>query len=929
MKKIGIPLEGFAQAAAEAAKEGAVLLRNEDHMLPIGAEEKISLFGRCQIDYYRSGTGSGGMVQVPYTTNLLDSLREKSKVVNEKLAGVYEAWIQEHPFDNGGGSWASEPWNQAEMPIEERLVKEARTVSEKAIVVIGRTAGEDQDNADISGSLRLTEAEEQLLMTVNASFDQVAVIFNMPGIINMDFLENEKIASHIKALMYVWHGGMEGGNAAADLLLGNAVPSGKLPDTIAARISDYPSAPYYGGRERNLYVEDIYVGYRYFETFHPEQVLYEFGYGLSYTDFAISTERAEIKDNQIQIKVTVQNIGKVYQGKEVVQVYYEAPQGKLGQPARQLLAYGKTALLEPGASQELTFAIDIARMKTYDDSGSSGERSSYVMEAGEYHIYVGSSIRQTKKVLTYVQESLAVVETLTEALAPYWDFPRMKPGIRREDGTYEVSFEKVPARTVSLGERIQEHLPAEIPWTGNKGILLQDVKAGKATLDAFVAQLTKEELTTLVRAEGMDHPHVTAGTAAAFGGVGESLSEYGIPLGCAADGPSGIRMGADYKATQVPIGTLLAASFNDEMVEQLYVLEGKELLRNEIDTLLGPGMNIHRNPLNGRNFEYFSEDPLLTGNMASAVLRGIAEGGASGTVKHFACNNQETGRTLVDSVVSERAVREIYLRGFEIAVKEGGAQSIMTSYNPVNGHWAASNYDLNTTILRKEWGFEGIVMTDWWAKMNNVEEGGPSDERSLRDMVRSGNDLYMVVNNFGAEANSAEDNLPSSLAAGTLTVGELQERAKNICGFLMNTQALHRPRKPAAGIYTLQPLASLEEGQLPMTVLEETGADSDQTLTAALAVEMGKTAYLQVKTPGVYNVLVHMMSVDFNTAQVACEFYGNDMKITNIAARGSEGRWMSQKLIRMDLQIGFYSFRVEEAKPNLIVDGIRFERVKQ
>ncbi|MGL4372908.1 MAG: glycoside hydrolase family 3 protein, partial [Turicibacter sp.] len=341
-------------------------------------------------------------------------------------------------------------------------------------------------------------------------------------------------------------------------------------------------------------------------------------------------------------------------------------------------------------------------------------------------------------------------------------------------------------------------------------IKLQDVKKGLASLEDFVAQLSNEELATIVRGEGMSSPKVTPGTAAAFGGVSHPLLAYGIPVACAADGPSGIRMDSGHKATQVPIGTLLACSWNLELVEDLYTFEGRELVSNQIDTLLGPGINIHRHPLNGRNFEYFSEDPLITGRFAAAVTSGIKTGGSCATVKHFACNDQEAARVDVDSVVSERALREIHLKGFEMAVKDGGAVSIMTSYNPINGHWAASNYDLNTTILRGEWDYSGIVMTDWWAKMNHPMTAGAAGKEYTSYMVRAQNDLYMVVENNGAQSNVANDDTKEALANGSLTVGELQRCAMNICRFVMNALVFDREMTESEAIKTFKSAAQLE-----------------------------------------------------------------------------------------------------------------------
>lgn len=286
----------------------------------------------------------------------------------------------------------------------------------------------------------------------------------------------------------------------------------------------------------------------------------------------------------------------------------------------------------------------------------------------------------------------------------------------------------------------------------------------------------------------MCSPKVTPGTAAAFGGVTRSLADFGIPCGCCADGPSGIRMDCGTQAFCLPNGTCLACSFNEELVRQLYEMEGAELRRNHIDILLGPGMNIHRHPLNGRNFEYFSEDPLLTGKMAAAQIRGLGEYQVTGALKHFAANNQEFHRSQYNSVVSERALREIYLKGYEIAVKEGGAYAIMTTYGAINGLWTAGNYDLLTTILRREWGYDGLVMTDWWAKIN--EEGQAPTAKNLAAMVRSRNDVYMVVQD--SERNSGQDNLEESLTDGTLKRSDLLVCAMNILKVLMRSAVMDR-----------------------------------------------------------------------------------------------------------------------------------------
>lgn len=923
-QKYGVPLEGFAEFSRVVAAEGAVLLKNEGQVLPFQASDNVAIFGRTQVNYYRSGTGSGGSVHVSHTTNLLDGLRSKKNMaVNEQLAAVYESWIEQNPFDNGGGGWAAEPWHQKEMPLTGELVAEARAKSNKAVVVIGRTAGEDQDNANEPGSYQLNDEEKAMLKQVAAYFEQTVVVLNVSNIIDMSWLNDEGYTYPIPCVIYAWQGGMEGGNAIADVLAGEVTPSGKLTDTIAYSIEDYPSTSNYGNEFKNLYQEDIYVGYRYFETFCPDKVQFEFGYGLSYTQFEVKPEEAKLitKDGvtSAAIDVTVTNTGTVFAGKEVVQVYYEAPQGTLGQPAKALAAFGKTKLLQPGESQRLTVNFPVHSMASYDDAGVTGHPSAYVLEAGTYRLYAGTSVKTLTEVGVegkdgYIVETLQVVEQLEEAMAPTEQFERMRPGSRKEDGSYELIYTAAPTRKVSMSERIESRLPATLTQTGNQGYTLRDVHEGKVSMETFIAQLSDEDLAAIVRGEGMSSPLVTPGTASAFGGVSDQLFSYGIPVGCTADGPSGIRMDSGQKATQVAIGTLLAATWNAELVEELYVMEGRELLSNDIDTLLGPGLNIRRSPLNGRNFEYFSEDPLISGIFAAACTRGIMKGGSNATLKHFACNNQEKYRSKVDAVVSERALREIYLKGFEIAVKEGGANSIMTSYNPVNGHWAASNYDLNTTILRGEWGFKGIVMTDWWAVMNDVVNGGPADRKNTNCMVRAQNDLYMVVSNYGAETNVYGDNTIESLEKGTLTRGELQRSAINICEFLMQAPVFSREQviEETVEAFKANPALSAEHVQ-PV-------ADNAEVKMS----EAGSTV-IEVKQAGVYRMFANAMSPDTHLAQSACNLILNDQVVTTVQTNGTEGRWITLKLVKIELEAGLYEIKLDFVKPGIVISGFEFK----
>mgnify|MGYP001401435321 FL=1 len=929
---IGVPLPELAAYCREAAAEGAVLLKNEGHMLPVKKDETVSIFGRSQIEYYRSGTGSGGAVNVPYVKNILDGIKENNAFpVNEELVETYKEWLKEHPFDNGGGGWAAEPWHQEEMEITEEIACRAAEKSKKAVFLIGRTAGEDKDYEDTEGSYLLTKREKENLRVVTKYFNEVAVLLNVSNIIDMSWTKDAAYQDHIKAILYIWQGGMEGANAVADLLSGRVTPSGKLTDTIAEKLSDYPAADHFGSKTENIYAEDIYVGYRYFETFAPEKVMYEFGFGLSYTEFSMETVKAEStgngKDAKIALSIRVKNTGEAA-GKEAAQVYVSAPQGQLGKPAKVLCGFAKTKLLAPGEEEVLELTIPVSRFASYDDSGVTGHKSCYVLEEGLYKIYVGNSVRCTEKANVdgkggYGVSSCIVTEELEETLAPTKEFLRLKTGRQKEDGVFARAYEKAPQQMVDLAERIKSRLPKELPQTGNKGITLQavaeNIKNGSSVeeeLDAFVAQFTNEELAVIVRGEGMSSPKVTPGTASAFGGVSDSLHGYGIPIACASDGPSGIRMESGLKATQLPIGTLLACSFNIPMMEELYQMEGRELVGNEIDTLLGPGINIHRYPLNGRNFEYFSEDPLVTGQFAAAMTRGIRSAGSSATVKHFAANNQETERHNVNSIVSERALREIYLKGFEIAVKEGNANSIMTSYNPVNGHWTASNYDLNTTILRGEWGYQGIVMTDWWAKMNDVVNGGEADRRYTSFMVRAQNDLYMVVNNNGAAINAAGDDTVEALEAGKLTVGELQRCAKNICRFLLGTPVMKRPLKD------FDPL-------LTVTAKEAVNTDGKQVcaLQSGNRIEAGKfeNTVLYVEKESILNVNAHFCFPVEGLAQGAANLYLNGELMATVQTGGTGERFLTQRMCRVKFMPGYYELKAEYVTPELKLDWIELE----
>lgn len=603
----------------------------------------------------------------------------------------------------------------------------------------------------------------------------MVVVLNTGNILDLNFIKTYDI----DGLILGWHGGQDGARALVDVITGYISPSGKLPMTIPSDLSVYPALKDFGHKERLYYQEDIYVGYRFYETFYPDKVLYAFGYGLSYTTFNINLINTKKDNNEIMFCFNVENRG-IYSGKEVIELYVELPQGKLGKPKYTLAGFIKTNNIKPNEKEELSITINLEKLSSYDDAGYIS-KSAYVLEKGLYKFYYGTSVKNSQLGFEFKLDEFIVVEQLKEAMRPNRALKRIKPN--RINGAYSIEYEYAPIREKSyeVGLNILEAI-VEI----HKDLAMIDVYKDPSLIDTFVHSLEDEDLFDIVFGEGMSSLKVTSGTASAFGGITNTLQSKGIPAVCCADGPSGIRMDSGGIATSLPNGTLIASTFNPNLIEDLYYLEAQELKAYDIDILLGPGMNIQRHPLNGRNFEYFSEDPLLTGIMASSVVRGLQRGGTFGAMKHFAANNQETSRTLVNSIVSERALREIYLKGFEIAVKESDAQVIMTSYNPINDIWTASHYELNTQILREEWGFKGIVMTDWWAQMNDW--GQSPSKSNIRAMVQAQNDLYMVVPNV----KTYEHNLKSDYESGRIKRTEIERVAKNIIRFVLKTPAFKK-----------------------------------------------------------------------------------------------------------------------------------------
>ena len=686
--------EAHIELSRTAAGEGAVLLKNNGNLLPLNAGAKVAIFGNAQIDYVKGGGGSGN-VFCEYTRNIYDGLKQKvGKVeVFDSLSLYYKDCVEKLYKEN------EKPGMLPESEIPASLLVAAKEFTDTAIITINRYSREEEDrrNDGTDTYFVLSAQEKKMVDVVCNNFEKVIVILNTGAMIDTSwFSDNGKISSALMA----WQGGMEGGLAVADILVGDVNPSGKLVDTCVSGFEDYPSSEgFHESEDYVKYTEDIFVGYRYFETVPGKKscVTYPFGFGLSYTTFELSNMSAVAIGEKIIVSADVKNTGS-RAGKEVVQVYCSAPVGKITKPAIELCAFAKTKLLSPGEIETLVMSFDISDMASYDDIGDV-QKSAYILEAGEYKIFVGNSIRNvTELEYKYVLTENVITQQLTEYCAPQSLGKRLTAS-----GEYiSVPDKKITQKKFACEYQCEEKIPAPEEIKP-----LMSVYLGEISLDDFIAQLTDEEMMRLL----IGKPSKGVAHTDGMGG----LPKYGIPAPMTTDGPAGVRIHRTIglKTTAFPVATMLACTWNTELMEEIGHAGALEAKENNLSIWLTPALNIHRSPLCGRNFEYFSEDPFVSGKMAAAKVRGIQSVGIAATLKHFACNNKETNRMESDSIVSERALREIYIKGFEIAVKESKPKLIMTAYNVINGTRASENAELITGILRGEWKFDGLVTTDW------------------------------------------------------------------------------------------------------------------------------------------------------------------------------------------------------------------------
>ncbi|MDO4272884.1 MAG: glycoside hydrolase family 3 N-terminal domain-containing protein [Eubacteriales bacterium] len=853
MSLLAAPLSGVATVAAapsdagkelsqQIAAEGIVLLKNEDKTLPLATDKTLSVFGTTQLDAYYGGGGSGSVT----TSDLVDfltAMKDEGFKLNEDLLKAYQTWWDEggseqdyRPVEGTGealGEYTVSAVAHAEMPLTDELVADAKKVSDTAVVVLGRSGSEGLDLG--KNDMALYPAEIEMLDKVTAQFDNVVVLLNICNAVSLSELDNYE---QIKSVAIIWAPGEFGMTSVAGVLSGAVTPSGKLADTFTYSVDDHPSTVNFGdfvkplnpdnlaacelkevqetnrdGVEETVlkwehaddctyetcpgdhyfveYEEDIWVGYRYFETpeFQKENaVQYEFGYGLSYTDFSIETLNFQADDNAVTAEVKVTNTGDEYSGKEVVQLYFGAPDGELEKPAKELGAFAKTKELAPGESQTMTLSMDTDEMSSYSEA-----LEAYVMEDGDYKIYLGNSVRNVEEIGTY---TLAEDKVIKNDAVTGTEIKNLFPDLQGDDMTLMTKADS--AGTYPTAPTVGEKTEPSNGWsstgastrgTGNTGgrfvesglpeldenntlpmaegevkaeIQLLDVYNDPSLMEAFVDQFTDEELVMMQLYGG-------------FKTIG--IERLGIPATVSQDGPASVKSSdRDNSGTAFPVSTMQACTWNTDLHYERGVVSAQEAKELGTNSWYAPAANTHRNPMGGRNFEYYSEDPLLGGAAMAYTARGAQENGLTCMLKHFAGNDQETNRNGIETYMSERAYREIYLKPFEYGVK-AGAKGIMSAFNRLNTTWCGASAPLLTDLLRKEWGFEGFVVTDMWCNGYMVAP----------EAAMAGNDTMLL--GHGTGMNSAEDYSAAfeSDPEGIRTA--LKEAAKNICDYAMTTYA--------------------------------------------------------------------------------------------------------------------------------------------
>lgn len=787
--------------ARNMAAEGFVLLKN-DGLLPLEASTPVALFGSGAAKTVKGGIGSGD-VNNRENISIYQGLEEAGIVITSK------GWLADYQkrYDDARNQWKSQVLKDAKrvdnpfdayaanpfsMPQGREIIQEDLKGAAVAVYVISRISGEGKDRRKVQGDYYISNEEQKDLLYLDERQVPTVLIINAGAPVELtDILQS---AGNIRAVLYVSLPGQEGGRAVSDVLFGKAVPGGRLTTTWARRYEDYPSADVFsylnGDLGKEEYREGIFVGYRYFDSFGI-QPLFPFGYGLSYTEFSIVCDNVLCKaGTTIEVSVTVKNIGNTYSGKEVVQVYVTLPQTGLVKEVQRLAGFAKTKQLAPQETQQMILTIEHKQLAVFSQA-----HHAWVVEEGRYGLWIGkhSGDKELAAVLE-VGESvfLEATDTIFSKKVEFEELRTNEADRKRAAAYFEQAANNVRVLSLEVkAEQIQVHTKKEM-----YGQIRQELAVGQI-LPLLYGNITQGAST--LGSAGVRVP----GSA---GETTEALEDVcGIRSLIMADGPAGIRLRQSYEVdkktgvvygagvlsslengflepmehhadadiyyqycTAFPVGTALAQTWDIELMKRFGKAVAVEMKEFHVDLWLAPGMNIHRNPLCGRNFEYFSEDPLLSGKLAAAVTTGVQEDGSCGvTIKHFACNNQEDNRMGVDVRISERTLREIYLRGFEIAVKESAPAAMMTSYNLINGVHAANSRELCTVIARKEWGFDGVIMSDWNTTV-------PEDGSVAWKCAAAGNDVIMPGNEKDAQ------NIRSALKEGRLSEEAVWESAARV-----------------------------------------------------------------------------------------------------------------------------------------------------
>ena len=796
------------------AEEGIVLLKN-DGILPLNKEKKIGLFGNGALCTVKGGTGSGD-VNAREVVSVYQGMKQEGFYITN------EAWIKDYAdrYQQARQAWRDlvlEETNQAgldqffnvyvanpfQMPAGKEILLSDLEGTDTAIYVIRRNAGEGDDRAAEPGDYYLSLSEKTELQKLSTLCENVVLLINSGAQIDLEEVLKIK---NIKAILNISQPGMEGGMAVAGVLSGRVCPSGKLTATWALNYQDFPGADTFSYRNndttKEIYSEGIYVGYRYFDAagIKPR---YPFGYGLSYTTFEVQTKKTEICGTETRVSVKVKNTGNRFEGKEVVQVYLSCPQRQMKE-MKKLVAFAKTCLLKPGEEERLTLTFEQKNYACYSEQDNG-----WIIEDGEYILLVGNSSDHLEPVQIIIVEHGVVIEKTASICPLKEEMKEWKPDAsyikKQRDAWMTSASSKVGKLVLIPREEKRKHYISPYAQEAKK----------------TAKKLSDHQLVLMSLGEISKGHEVALGSASIMvpGAAGETSGcledEYQIPGVPMADGPAGLRLMREYKAdvnagtvytngilgsmenglflkegerrfenettfyqycTAFPVGTMIAQTWSQEMQYAFGRAVAEEMQEIGIAWWLAPGMNIQRNPLCGRNFEYFSEDPYVSGKTAAAITNGVQSVPGTGTtIKHFACNNAERNRMGSDSILSERALRELYLRGFEIAVRESQPMAVMSSYNLLNGMHTSENRDLLTTVLREEWGFAGIVMTDW----TTTSSGGSTPWK----IMAGGGNLIMP----GAQSDIAD--IEEALENGALSRQILEERIEKLLEIIFQTNA--------------------------------------------------------------------------------------------------------------------------------------------